>query len=119
LRLAVLMIEDSFFSADLNVREVKKAGVEVDYRMVSSKKSMAVALKEQKWDIIICNTSMPNFTALMALKVRNKINRNIPFIIVSEDDEEVIYKKKEKEYNAFLPKDRLQELGVLVCSLII
>lgn len=118
LKLAVLIIEDCLFSADLDIREIKKAGFEVDYRIVSSCQSMTLALKERKWDMIISDNSMQNFNATMALEVRNNINCIIPFIIVTENiDEEEIYKAVKNGCNAFLPKERLQELRKLVKSL--
>ncbi|MDP4146858.1 MAG: response regulator [Bacillota bacterium] len=120
MKLNVLIVEDSLFSADIDVREIKKAGFDVDYLIVSSCESMAAALKEKKWDVIISENSMPNFNASMALAVRNKIMPKIPFIIVSEDitDEEV-YKALEEGCSAFLRKERLEELRKLVRNILI
>lgn len=83
-QLSVLIIEDSFYSADLTVRELKKAGFQIRYRMVASAKSLFDAL-EEKWDLIISDNSMPNFNALQALTIRNSAASDTPFIIVSED----------------------------------
>jgi response regulator of citrate/malate metabolism len=80
----VLIVEDSFYSADLNVREIKKAGFKIQYQIVASKKAMQEALRNKQWDIILSDNYMPGFSALQALEVRNQENCKTPFIIVSE-----------------------------------
>ena len=110
-KISVLVVEDSFYSADLNVRELKKAGYTVHYQMVSSEKSMKSALKERKWDLIISDNSMPNFCALKALGIRNCMDREIPFIIVSEDIcPQDIDKAFEEGCAAYISKEDLTEL---------
>lgn len=85
-RISVLIIEDSYYSADLNLREIKKAGFEVYcHQLVCSAKAMEEALKERDWNLIISDNFMPNFNALEALTIRNRRSRKTPFIIVSED----------------------------------
>lgn len=80
----VLIIEDSFFSADLNVREIKRAGFKVQHQIVASKTAMEMALRDKQWDIILSDNYMPGFSALQALDVRNQKDCKTPFIIVSE-----------------------------------
>jgi response regulator of citrate/malate metabolism len=80
----VLIVEDSFYSADLNIREIKKAGFKIQYQIVASKKAMQEALRYKQWDIILSDNYMPGFSALQALEVRNQENCKTPFIIVSE-----------------------------------
>ncbi|WP_094603013.1 Protein-glutamate methylesterase/protein-glutamine glutaminase [Sporomusa silvacetica DSM 10669] len=45
--------------------------------------SMIDALAEEKWDIIIADYSLPNFSGLAALELLKKSGHDIPFIIVS------------------------------------
>jgi len=109
--ISVLIIEDSIYSADLNVRELKKAGFIVCHKMVSSRQLMQNALKEGKWDLIISDNSMPNFNALKALEIRNCVNKNIPFIIASEDIcQKDIDKAFEEGCTAYVTKENLTEL---------
>lgn len=110
-KISVLVVEDSFYSADLNVRELKKAGYTVHYQMVSSEISMKSALEESKWDLIISDNSMPNFSALKAVEIRNYMDQNIPFIIVSEDIcQHDIDKAFEEGCSAYIAKENLTEL---------
>lgn len=110
-QISVLIIEDSIYSADLNIRELKKAGFMVRHQMVSGGQPMRNALKEEKWDLIISDNSMPNFSALKALEIRNGADKNIPFIIVSEDIcRRDIDKAFEEGCTAYIEKMNLTEL---------
>ncbi|MCX7709318.1 MAG: response regulator [Clostridia bacterium] len=111
----VLIVEDSVYSADLNVRELKKAGFTVSHRTVMSRKAMEKALNESKWDIILSDHSMPNFNALQALEIRNRTDKNIPFLIVSEDiSAEEIRVARERGCNEYISKESLSELRNVV-----
>lgn len=114
------MITGSFFSADMNIREIKKAGFEVDYRIVASEKSMVDALIELKWDLIIHDNSMKNFNITMALQVRNKTNAKIPFIIISEDiTEKELYNLMQQGCNVYLSKDKVFNLRKFIYNLMV
>ncbi len=118
-KISVLVVEDSFYSVDLNVRELKKDGYTVHYQMVSSGQFMKSALKESKWDLIISDNSMPNFSALKALEIRNCMGLNIPFIIVSEDIcQHDIDKAFEEGCSAYITKEDLTELRKIVTDVL-
>lgn len=118
-QISVLIIEDSIYSADLNVRELKKAGFTVRHQMVSSGQPMQNALKEGKWDLIISDNSMPNFNALKALEIRNCADQNIPFIIVSEDIcQRDIDKALKEGCTSYLAKENLTELRKVAADIL-
>jgi PAS domain S-box-containing protein len=81
--LSLLVVEDSEDDAQLVVRELRRGGYEVDYACVETARAMEVALEERSWDLIICDYSMPSFSAPKALKILKDTGRDIPFIIVS------------------------------------
>jgi len=109
--ISVLIVEDSIYAADLNIREIKKAGFTVNHIRVVNGKIMLEALQESKWDIILSDNSMPNFDALKALEIRNIFDRDIPFIIVSEyvSDKDIIT-AMDNGCNAYITKENLMEL---------
>lgn len=118
--ISVLIIEDSIYSADLNVRELKKAGFTVRHKMVFGGQPTQNALKEGKWDLIISDNSMPNFNALKALEIRNCANRNIPFIIVSEDIcQREIDRAFEEGCTAYIAKENLTELRKVATDILL
>lgn len=117
--ISVLIVEDSIYSADINVRELKKAGFTVHYQMVSNEQAMGNALKKNRWDLIISDNSMPNLNALRAIEIRNCADRSIPFIIVSEDIcQRDIDKAFEKGCTAYVTKESLTELRKVVVDIL-
>lgn len=117
--ISVLIVEDSFYSADLDVRELKKAGFTVRQKRVSSGQAMRDAMEEGGWDLIISDNSMPNFNALKALEIRNHYGRYIPFVIVSEDiSREDIDRALENGCSAFVAKENLTELRKVAAGLL-
>ncbi len=80
---AVLIVEDSIYAADLNIRQLRRAGFAVEYQMVADGKGMGEALRTH-WDLILSDHSMPGFSALKALELRNSTAAEVPFVIVTE-----------------------------------
>lgn len=119
-KLKVLVVEDSRFAADVNIRQIKKSGFDVEYSIVSEEPAMESALKKQGWDLILSDNCMPFFTALGALKVRNRLGLSTPFIIVSEHMlEDDIHSAYAQGLTAFASKGNLLELGLLVQKMFI
>jgi PAS domain S-box-containing protein len=81
--LKVLIVEDSSDDATLLVLQLKRAGYELEHRLVSTEKDMRAALEEQDWEIVISDYSLPGFSGLAALKMVREQGLDIPFIIVS------------------------------------
>jgi PAS domain S-box-containing protein len=82
-RLRLLVVEDSEDDAQLVIRELRRGGYKVEYERVDTAPAMEAALASDSWDLIICDYSMPTFNAPKALEVLNRMERDIPFIIVS------------------------------------
>jgi PAS domain S-box-containing protein len=81
--LRVLMVEDSEDDMLLEIRELKKGGYNPVYERVETAAAMKKALKEKKWDIILCDYKLPKFNAPSAIAVLKETNIDIPVIIVS------------------------------------
>lgn len=81
--LHVLIIEDSEDDVLLLKRTLRQGGYLPNIRQVDRPAAMAAALTEQKWDIIIADYSLPNFSGLAALRILKNSGLDIPFIIVS------------------------------------
>lgn len=115
----VLIVEDSKYCADLNVRELRRGGFEVDWHRVENEESMCKALDSAQWDIILSDHSTPHFNSLQALFARNRISPKTPFIIVSEDvsPESIRYAMK-SGCCAYLLKENLHQLAILVKNIV-
>lgn len=81
--LRILLVEDSEDDARLLLREIQRGGYEVEAERVETAESMRAALERQPWDIIICDFSLPRFSAPKALELLKQTNIDLPFIIVS------------------------------------
>src|SRR5687768_15294286 len=66
--LRALIVEDSRDDADLLVMELNRAGYEVSFERVQSRKAMESALGHGPWDVVLCDYSLPGFDALGALE---------------------------------------------------
>ena len=81
--LRILLIEDSQDDARLVLREIQRSGYEVEFERVETAETMRAALARQAWDLIICDFSLPRFSAPNALELLKKSSYDLPFIIVS------------------------------------
>jgi two-component system response regulator len=79
----VLIVEDSEDDALLLVRQLKKEGYRPTYDQVDTAEAMCKALEKQTWDVILCDNSMPGFSAFEAFNIYQEKRLDLPFIIVS------------------------------------
>ena len=81
--ISMLVVDDSEDDAFLLYSELVSRGAKVDYKRVDTAADMREALGAGKWDLIICDHSMPGFDALTALEILKSSGKDIPFIIYS------------------------------------
>ena len=80
--LRVLLVEDSENDAMLLLRELSRAGYEVDHERVYTAGEMGAALRSG-WDVIVSDYRMPSFSAMEALEMATASGSDAPFIVVS------------------------------------
>jgi len=81
--LRVLIVEDSPDDAALVLRELGRGGFEPVSERVETAEGMDAALERAEWDTILCDYTMPHFSALQALEILKSKQLDIPFIIIS------------------------------------
>jgi response regulator RpfG family c-di-GMP phosphodiesterase len=81
--LRVLLIEDSESDAFLLLRELRKAGYDVESERLETAEDMKSALADKTWDLVICDYSLPHLDAPRALEVLKSSGLDLPFILVS------------------------------------
>jgi putative nucleotidyltransferase with HDIG domain len=86
--LRILLVEDSEDDARLVLREIRRGGYEIETERVETAGAMRTALAQQSWDLVICDFSLPQFSAPKALEVLKQSGIDLPFIIVSGTIEE-------------------------------
>jgi PAS domain S-box-containing protein len=112
--LRVLLLEDRVEDADLLLRELRRAGFQVDWSRVESRDDYVAALGERP-DIILADYSLPQFDALSALRLLSEGGLDIPVIVVTGVmSEETCVQSLRHGAIDYLLKDRLTRLGPAV-----
>ena len=81
--LRILMVEDVQTDAELEVRELKRAGLRVAHRVVETEQTFREALKDFQPALIISDFSMPHFDGMWALALARELAPEVPFLFVS------------------------------------
>src|SRR6185369_13663746 len=103
--LRLLNVEDSEMDVALLRRHLISGGYDLMAERVETADEMRAALREQDWDIILCDYSMPHFDALSALDVAREEAAETPFIIISGTvSEELAVEAMLSGANDYLPK---------------
>ena len=107
----MLILEDMPSDADLIIRTMQRSGMDFDYLVISDCSGFIKAVSEQKFDAILADNSLPQFSAIEAVRIRNEKKINTPFILVtgSISEEYAVEIMKEGACDYIL-KDRLQRL---------
>ena len=79
----ILLIEDVPTDAELEVRELKRAGLRVVHRVVDTEAGYRDALRDFRPDVILSDFSMPHFDGMEALALAREFAPDVPFIFVS------------------------------------
>ena len=78
----VLILEDNPLDAELMIRELRRAGLEVEADQVASEIAYAAALSFEP-DLILSDNALPTFGSREALGLLRSKGHNTPFIVVS------------------------------------
>jgi diguanylate cyclase (GGDEF)-like protein/PAS domain S-box-containing protein len=81
--LRILMVEDVPTDAELEIRELKRAGLRIAHRLVETEDAFRAALREFRPALIISDFSMPHFDGMFALALARELVPDVPFIFVS------------------------------------
>jgi len=113
--LRVIIVEDSEDDLLLLLRALKKGGYEPIYTRVETRGGLINALEDDRWELIISDHAMPNFSAPEALEVLKENGRDIPFIIVSGTiGEDVAVNAMKAGAHDYIMKDNLSRLAPAV-----
>ena len=82
-RIRILLAEDVASDAELEVRELKRAGMRVEHRLVESEEQFRLELERFSPHVILSDFSMPHFDGMAALALAREAAPGVPFIFVS------------------------------------
>jgi DNA-binding NtrC family response regulator len=111
----VLLVEDDLNDAMLVAQELKRAGLQVLSRRVSTKTDYVQALESETPDIILADHSLPDFDGFRALALAKEKCPEVPFLFVTGRlGEELIIETLRSGATDYVLKHRLSKLGVAV-----
>jgi diguanylate cyclase (GGDEF)-like protein/PAS domain S-box-containing protein len=82
-RIRVLVVEDVVTDAEIEVRELKRAGMSIEHRLADNEQSFRRELDGFAPHVIISDFSMPHFDGMTALALARELRPEIPFLFVS------------------------------------
>jgi len=82
-QIRVLCVEDVAADAELELRELKRAGLRVTHKIADTEERFVAALREFVPDVILSDFSMPSFDGMSALALARELAPDTPFIFVS------------------------------------
>ena len=109
--LQILMLEDTPTDAELVVKTLTRSGLAIKTIIINGRTDFINAMSTHKFDAILADNHMPQFSAIEALQILKELNIVLPFILVtgSISEEYAVEIMKEGAYDYIL-KDRLQRL---------
>ncbi|MEZ5071680.1 MAG: response regulator [Bacteroidales bacterium] len=77
------MVEDSPEDAELAIMSLESHGYEVESRRVTEVSGFLREIKDDAWDLILCDYNLPGFSGTEALHLYRESGLDIPFILLS------------------------------------
>ncbi|MCA0387337.1 MAG: response regulator [Bacteroidetes bacterium] len=109
--LRVLIVEDSEDDRELLLMKLRQGNYEPQFSQVETKEDLLNAFKQQRWDIVLSDYSMPMFDGISALRTVRELDPDIPFIIISGNiGEEVAVMAMKSGAQDYIMKGNLQRL---------
>ncbi len=117
--LKILFLEDNQTDTEIIWRQIKKDKIEFEGELVETREQFIKALKSFSPDIIISDFRLPAFDGMSALKLRNEMAADLPFILVTGSiNEEVAVECMKAGADDYILKERLSRLGPAIRSAI-
>jgi PAS domain S-box-containing protein len=82
-RLSALIVEDSKADAELEVLALEQAGFAVQWHRVQDVETLAAALQDAHWDVVLCDHGMPQIDSFTVLRVLHEQGSDAPVLVVS------------------------------------
>ena len=110
--LKLLIVEDSIVDAELLLHHLRAYGYQPVWERVDDETGVLKALERQRWELVLCDYTMPRYNGLDALKTICRVAPDLPVILVSGTiGEEVAVEAMRAGAYDYLLKDRLTRLG--------
>ena len=114
-QLRLLMVEDNAADAELCRRELKKAGYEVRWELVTNPEDFFKMLTTAAFDLVIADASLPSWSGLEALEFMRRLGRATPFLLLTGTmREEEAAKTLDRGVDDYVLKSAMSRIGTAV-----
>jgi diguanylate cyclase (GGDEF)-like protein/PAS domain S-box-containing protein len=86
----ILFVDDRESDVELCLHELKRMDFAVSADWVQLAAAFEERLRTQSYDVIVCDSSMPNWTGMEALELVHRLNQEIPFILATSSLDETV-----------------------------
>lgn len=117
--LSVLFVEDSAEDEAQMLRALRRDGYAPEHARVQTLEDMRRELTRRRWDVILCDSAIPEFDAAALLRFLEDADLQVPLVIVSGTiDEEAAVSAVRIGAADYILKDRMARLGAAVARAI-
>ena len=113
--LRILHLEDNATDAELIQATLEGEGVQAELARVEAEDDFIRALKQERFDLILADYTLPSFDGLSALRIAQQHARDVPFVFVSGTlGEDIAIEALKTGATDYVLKTRLARLGPAV-----
>jgi signal transduction histidine kinase len=114
-KLQVLFVEDSIYDVELELLALRDGNLIPTHAVVQSESELLAALEPGRFDLVICDYSIPGFGGLQALAIVKRFDPDLPVLLVSGTigEDAAVAAVRGGAYDYVL-KDNLTRLAVAV-----
>ena len=81
----ILMVDDSEDDVLLASAQIRRWVRDARFRRVDNGAALERALREEQWDMVLCDHNMPSFDSTAALNLVRELDKDLPFFVYSGD----------------------------------
>jgi len=109
--LRVLILEHSRTDLELILVHLREAGLQFDYTLAESREQFVRALHQEKFDAVLADCGVPNWTGREALQELRDSGRDVPFLLMTGTlGEEAAVECIKQGVTDYIVKDRMARL---------
>jgi CheY-like chemotaxis protein len=109
--LRLLILENEAQDAELTLLELRASGFDVECTLAQDREQFLAVLQNGKFDAILADYRLPNWTGLDALKELRASGKDIPFLLVTGTlGEEAAVECMKQGVNDYILKEHLSRL---------
>jgi FixJ family two-component response regulator len=113
--LRILIVEDNADDAELVLRQLRRAGMDVRSQRVDDVIGVNAALDASNWDVVLADYNLPTFSGVETLRILSDRGIDVPLILVSgEIDVPTALAAMKAGARDFVLKDDLARLASVV-----